>query len=135
MDLERILIATRGEIARRLIRYYSAQGMETVLAFAEPEVELSYMDDADYTVYLNGRTVPETYANPQRVLSAAIDAGCDAIHPGYCFLAERMDFYQMAAAANMPVIGCVPQVMVTVSSRMELRNAARSVGIPLVGLG
>jgi acetyl/propionyl-CoA carboxylase alpha subunit len=132
MDLARILIATRGEIARRLLRYYSAQGLETVLAFSEPEVDLSYMDDADYTVYLNGKTVPETYSDPSRVLSAAIDAGCDVIHPGYCFLAERMDFYQMAAGANMPVIGCIPQVLATISSRMQLREVARSVGIPLI---
>ena len=86
MDLARILIATRGEIARRLLAHFSAQGFETVLAFAEPEVDLSYMDDADYTVYLNGKTVEETYANPRRVLSAAIDSGCDVIHPGYFFL-------------------------------------------------
>jgi len=132
MDLARILIATRGEIARRLLAHFSAQGFETVLAFAEPEVDLSYMDDADYTVYLNGKTVEETYANPRRVLSAAIDSGCDVIHPGYCFLSERMDFFQMAASANMPVIGCVPQVLATVSSRMSLREAARSVGISLI---
>lgn len=132
MELARILIATRGEIARRLLRYYSDQGMETVLAFSEPEMDLGYMDDADYTVYLSGKTVAETYTDPSRVLSAAVDAGCDVIHPGYCFLAERLDFYQMAAAANMPVIGCIPQVMAIISSRMSLRDVASSVGIPLV---
>ena len=114
-----MLIATRGEIARRLLRYFRERGIETVIGFAEPEVELAYIEDADYPVYLNGRTVAETYANPRRVVSAALDAGCDAIHPGYCALAERVDFYQMAATSNMPVIGCVPTVLPTVVSRMK----------------
>ena len=127
-----MLIATRGEIARRLLRYFRERGIETVIGFAEPEVELAYIEDADYPVYLNGRTVAETYANPRRVVSAALDAGCDAIHPGYCFLAERVDFYQMAATSNMPVIGCVPTVLPTVVSRMKLRDAAGGVGIALI---
>jgi acetyl-CoA/propionyl-CoA carboxylase biotin carboxyl carrier protein len=132
VDIARVLIATRGEIARRLLKHFAAQGFETVLAFAEAEVDLSYMDDADYTVYLNGRSVEETYAHPSRVLSAALDAGCDVIHPGYCFLSERLDFFQMAANANMPVIGCVPQVLATISSRISLREVASSVGISLI---
>jgi len=73
-QVKRVLIANRGEIARRLIRYYKQRGVESVVAFSEADAEQDYLDEADYAVYLNGRTVNETYLDPQRVVSAAIDA-------------------------------------------------------------
>ena len=132
MELQRILVASRGEIARRLIRYYKGLGIETVAVFSEADVEQPWVEEADYPVYLNGKTVAETYMHPQRIVSAALDAGCDAIHPGYCFLAERVDFIQYALNANMGVIGNEPRALWRAVDRFELRKHAREVGIPLV---
>ena len=81
--ISRVLIANRGEIARRLIREFRERGIETVCVFSEDEADADWLDDADYAVYLNGKTVDETYLHVQRIISAAHDAGCDAIHPGY----------------------------------------------------
>ena len=73
MTMTKLLIANRGEIARRLTAYFQGRGIEVVLAFAECEAELSYLDDADYAVYLNGQTVNETYRNIERVVAASHD--------------------------------------------------------------
>ena len=104
--IQRVLIANRGEIASRLIRQFRAVGTETAVVFSEPDVDAPWVEEADYPVYLNGKTVAETYLDPMRVVAAACDAGCEAIHPGYCFLAERVDFVQLAEGANVAVIGC-----------------------------
>lgn len=132
MEIQRVLIANRGEIATRLIQYYKAQGIETVAAFSEPDVDQAWVQEADYPVYLNGRTVAETYLDPMRVVGAALDAGADAIHPGYCFLAERVDFVQLAVNANVAVIGFDPHRLWRAVDRFELRRHAREIGIPLI---
>ena len=89
MRIQRVLIANRGEIARRLIRMLAAHDIESVTVFSEPEVEQPWVDEADYAVYLNGATLADTYMNGRKLISSALDAAADAIHPGYCFLAER----------------------------------------------
>lgn len=132
MTVQRVLIANRGEIARRLIRFYKSIGIETVAAFSEPDVEQPCVQEADYPVYLTGKTVAETYLDPQKVVSACLDAGCEAIHPGYCFLAERVDFIQMALNANVGVIGSDPRSIWRAVDRFELRKHARELGIPLI---
>jgi acetyl/propionyl-CoA carboxylase alpha subunit len=130
--ISRVLIANRGEIARRLIREFRERGIETVCVFSEDEADADWLDDADYAVYLNGKTVDETYLHVQRIISAAHDAGCDAIHPGYCFLAEHADLYERAAAANLPIIGADPSVLIRVVDRFELAAVARHLSIPLI---
>lgn len=132
MTIQRVLIANRGEIARRLIRYFKEAGSETVSVFSEPDVEQPWVEEADYPTYLNGYTVAETYLNPMKVVSAALDGGCDAIHPGYCFLAERADFVQMCMNANVAVIGNDPNTLWKAVDRFELRKVARELNIPMI---
>ncbi len=130
--VKRVLVATRGEMARRLIEHYRRHGVESVVVFSEADAEQSYLDDADFAVYLNGRTVRETYLDPQRVVSAAVDAGCDAIHPGYCFLAEHVGFYTRATNANVLVYGCDPSLIERVVDRAHLRRLAASLNLPMI---
>ena len=130
--IERVLINARGEMAWRLIAFYREREIESVVVFSEADAEQPWLDDADYAVYLNGRTVAETYADARRVVSAAIDAGCDAIHPGYCFLAQRPDFFDAASKANMLVVGPDPRALIRVVDRMSLRGLAQKVGISLI---
>lgn len=130
--IARVLIANRGEVARRLIRQFKKEGIETVVVFSEPDVEQPWIEEADYAVYLNGRTVAETYMDARRVVSAAMDAGCDAIHPGYCFLAERPDFVKMAGMANLSVIGADFRVLTRAVDRFDLRRVARDLSIPII---
>ncbi len=129
--LRRVLIASRGATARRLIQFYHDLGVETAACFSEPDADLSYLDDADYPVYLGGRSVEETYLSPARVIEAAMDAGCEAIHPGTCFLAEHLGFYQAANTASLAVIGADPKALAQ-ADRIHLRRLARDRGIPVL---
>jgi acetyl/propionyl-CoA carboxylase alpha subunit len=129
VKLERVLIATRGVEAQRLLRHYRDRGVETALAFAEAEADASYLDDADYAVWLNGRTVAETWLHPQRVVEAAMDAGADAIHPGTHFLATHLGLYQLAGVNNLAVIGADPRILAQID-RLRLRRVARELGLP-----
>ncbi len=130
--MNRVLVATRGEMARRLIRFFRERDIETVSVFSEPDLEAPWVEEADYEVYLGGASVGETYMNPGRVLGAALDSGSDAVHPGYNFLAERPEFIDMAVRSNVPVLGVDPKALLRVQDRMGLRSAAASLGIPLI---
>ena len=98
--IQRVLIANRGEVARRLIRYFRERDIETVAVFSEPDAEHPWVEEADYACYLDGVTVPETYLDARKVVSAAMDSGADGVHPGYCFLADRSEFYEITELAN-----------------------------------
>lgn len=130
--LRRVLIANRGEIGRRLNITLHELGYETVACFTSVDSEEAWLEDADYQVYLTGEGEANTWRDPLRVLSAAMDAGCEAIHPGYCFLAEHVDFFAMSTNANMAVIGCDPQVIQKAVSRHYLRQIGRALGLPLL---
>lgn len=132
MNMERILIAGRGEFARRLIRHYRARGVETVSVFSEPDCDQPWVEEADYAVYLNGVSVSETYMDVHRILAAAVDSGSDSIHPGYCFLAERIDFIASAVNANVRVIATDPAIMQRGLDRFFLREIAGHLEIPLI---
>ena len=130
--MERVLIATRGEMAMRLIAHFREKGIETVSVFSEPDVDQPWVEEADYPVYLNGQTVEDTYLNARKVLSAAMDAGCEVIHPGYNFLAERIDFFDMAHVSNVAVIGADPKPLLEMGDALTLRRKAEKLGLPLL---
>jgi len=132
IKLERVMVAHRGAVARRLLAWYRAQGVETVIAFSEPDAEASWLDEADYDTYLNGRTVLETYLNPERVVSAAMDAGCDAVHPGNGFLAENTELYVRANNANLAVLGADPTVVAHAVDRTIQRGRVEAMGVPVI---
>ncbi len=132
MRLTRVLVATRGAMARRLIQHYRALGVETAVGFSEPDAELSYLDDADFPVFLNGRTVAETYLSASRVVEAAMDSGCEAVHPGNCFLADHLELYDLANQANLAVIGADVRSLAGAGDRVLLRRLAREQGIPVL---
>jgi acetyl/propionyl-CoA carboxylase alpha subunit len=130
--MNRVLLAGRGELTMRLVRYFRERGIETVTVFSEPEVEQPWVDEADYSVYLNGSTVEDTYLNAQRIIGAAHDAGCTVIHPGYCFFAERADFVAEANAANLRVISLDRASLERVNDRWTVRAVAEALGIPVI---
>jgi len=130
--MQRVLLAGRGELTRRLIRALRARDIESVSVFSEPEVEQPWVDEADYAVYLNGSTVEETYLDVTRIVSAAHDAGATVIHPGYCFLAERADFVAQANAANLRVMGLDREALERIADRWGVRKVATALGIPTI---
>ncbi len=129
MSLHRVLIACRGRLARRLVTTYRRMGIETVAAFSEPDAEQGYLDDADYDAYLVGSSVADTYNDAGNVLSAAMDAGCDAIHPGRGPLAGTPELVTLAANANVGIIGADPQYLLEVIDRALLADRVRAMGL------
>ena len=117
LAIERVLVGGRGIIARRVVAACRAHHLESVVVFSEPDAEQAVLDEASYAAYLNGRTVAETYLHPGRVLGCAMDAGCEALHPGTCFLAEHLGFHEAAANANVLVIGPPAPVVFRVVDR------------------
>ncbi|WP_432164655.1 biotin carboxylase N-terminal domain-containing protein [Streptomyces sp. bgisy031] len=96
-----LLVANRGEIARRVIRTARAMGLRTVAVYSEPDAAAAFVRDADAAVPLPGRTGAETYLNGEAVLAAARRAGADAVHPGYGFLSENAGFAAACAREGL----------------------------------
>lgn len=129
----RVLVASRGIVARHLIEVLSQEeDTETVSVFSEPDVEQPWVEEATFSTYLNGATVESTYLDVTRVVSAALDAGCDAVHPGVGLVAERLDFHSLARGANLPVIGTDPRVLLRSLDRGDLDKIAREANIPMI---
>ena len=87
--LERILIANRAEIACRIIRTARRLGIETVAVHSDADMDLPHARQADFAVNIGGAPASESYLVPHKLVNAARQLGCDAIHPGYGFLSEN----------------------------------------------
>lgn len=130
--LQRVLIAHRGTMAHRLAAHFRSRGIETVMAFSAPDADASWLEEGDYDAYLNGTSVAETYLHPQRIVSAAMDAGCDAVHPGNGLLAEEPELYVRANNANLAVLGADPTVVAHAVDRRVQRKRASTLGLDLL---
>ena len=92
--IQRLLIANRGEIARRIIRTCRRLGIEAVAVFSDADAYADFVTDADYAIGLGGNTPAESYLRGDAIVAAAAATGADAVHPGYGFLAENSEFAQ-----------------------------------------
>lgn len=101
----KILVANRSAIARRVIRAADARQIPTVSVYADPDAQAPYLAEASETIRLPGDRATETYLNIDAILAAAAQAGADAIHPGYGFLAESAEFARRVTAAGLTFIG------------------------------
>ena len=130
--IRRILVANRGEIARRVIRTAHAMGLQAVAIHSEPDADAPFVRDADLAVAIGGRTSAESYLVAEKVLDAARRAGADAIHPGYGFLSENPDFAAAVAAAGLVWIGPTPESMRAMALKVEAKRLVAAAGVPLV---
>ncbi len=129
---DRVLVATRGVQARRLITMLRDEGLETVAVFHGSDVEQPWIEDADFPQYLNGDTVAETYLDPNRLVAAALDTGCEMVHPGYGLLAEDLDFHDIAVRSNVGVLGVATDVIKRHHDRFRLLQLVQGAAIPAV---
>jgi acetyl/propionyl-CoA carboxylase alpha subunit len=130
--IRRLLVANRGEIARRVIRTCHALGIETVAIFSDPDRSAPFVDEATYAVSLGGTTSAESYLDSALVLDAARRSGADAIHPGYGFLSENAEFAQAVADAGLVWVGPTPDSMRAMALKVEAKRIAATAGVPLV---
>ena len=131
-SITRLLVANRGEIARRVIRTADELGIETVAVFSEPDRGLPFVDEATYAVALGGTTSAESYLDAAKILDAARRTGADAIHPGYGFLSENPGFAEAVTAAGLVWVGPTPSSMRAMALKVEAKRIAADAGVPLV---
>jgi 3-methylcrotonyl-CoA carboxylase alpha subunit len=130
--ITRLLVANRGEIARRIIRTCDELGIETVAVFSDPDREAPFVDEATYAVALGGSTSAESYLDAAKVLDAARRSGADAVHPGYGFLSENPDFASAVSDAGLVWVGPTPASMRAMALKVEAKRIAADAGVPLV---
>ena len=129
---QRILIANRGEIAVRIIRACRELGITSVAVYSTADHESLHTMLADEAICI-GRPAPsESYLNMESILSAAITAKVDAIHPGYGFLSENAKFARMCRECGIAFIGPPPEVIQKMGNKQEARNTMLSVKVPVV---
>jgi propionyl-CoA carboxylase alpha chain len=107
--IRRILVANRGEIARRVFRTAHSLGIATVAVHSDIDSDAPFVKDADRSVRLPGSTSSETYLDGAKVIAAALASGADAIHPGYGFLSENPGFARAVREAGLIWIGPTPE--------------------------
>jgi propionyl-CoA carboxylase alpha chain len=133
MTIQRILVANRGEIARRVFTTARRLGIGTVAVFSDADAGLPFVAEADLAVRLPGNTPAETYLRGDLVIEAALASGADAIHPGYGFLSENAEFARAVAAAGLTWIGPTPDSIDSMGSKIAAKKLMADAGVPVFG--
>jgi acetyl-CoA/propionyl-CoA carboxylase biotin carboxyl carrier protein len=131
-EFKRVLIANRGEIALRVVRACRDAGLASIAVYAGPDAGAPFARLADEAVPLPGTSAAGTYLDMARLLAAAEQAGADAVHPGYGFLAENAEFARAVLDAGLTWIGPPPDVIRALGDKVQARAIAARVGAPLV---
>ena len=132
MSPKKILVANRGEIARRIFRTCREQGIATVAVYSDADADALHVAEADEAVLLGEAAPVKSYLAIDKVLGAARRTGADAIHPGYGFLSERPAFAEACAAAGITFIGPSASAMETMGDKVKARRAMIEAGVPVV---
>lgn len=130
--MKRILIANRGEIARRVIRSARFLGLETIAVHSAADAGAQHVVEADYAVSIGPAPARESYLNIANVLEAARVMQADAVHPGYGFLSESAEFAEAVGAAGLTWIGPAPETLRSMGDKQRAREIARGAGVPVV---
>ncbi len=130
--LSKVLVANRGEIAVRVIRGCHEEGMQAVAVYSDADEQALHVRMADEAVHVGGAASSESYLITERILKAALDTGCDGVHPGYGFLSENAEFAQAVMDAGLVWIGPPPQAIVDMGSKTGARQRMYAAGVPLV---
>lgn len=132
MPIRRLFVANRGEIAVRIIRAAHALDMEAVQAYSEADADMLAVRLADHAVCVGPPQATRSYLNGPGLISAAVGAGCDAIHPGYGFLSESAEFVEAVETAGLTFVGPSAETIRRMGDKVAAREAASDAGVPVV---
>ena len=130
--IRRLLVANRGEIARRLIRGAHDAGCEAVAVYAADDAASPHVGEADAAVLLPGASLAETYLSAAALVGAAAAAGADALHPGYGFLSENPSLAEACAAAGVVWVGPSPDAMRVMGHKARAKELVAAAGVPIL---
>lgn len=129
-----VLVANRGEIARRVFRTCRELGIRTVAVHSDADADAPFVADADLAVRLPGSSPTDTYLRGDLVIDAALKAGADAIHPGYGFLSENAGFARAVADAGLTWIGPAPETIDAMGSKIRAKELMAAGGVPILSV-
>ena len=129
--INKVLIANRGEIAVRIIKTLRRLHIASVAVFADNDANALHRRMADEACPLGAGDLKDTYLNVRKIIDAALDAGADAIHPGYGFLSESPELVEACEANNLIFIGPDAKSMRLMGNKIEARKVAIKHGIPV----
>jgi acetyl-CoA carboxylase biotin carboxylase subunit len=131
--IESLLVANRGEIARRIVRTASRLGIRTVVVYASPDADLPFVAEAGQAVPIGKPGTPpaQAYRDVDALLAAAKATGVRAVHPGYGFLSENAEFARAVAAQGLTWVGPGPDAIAAMGDKINARNLMAAAGVPV----
>ena len=127
-----VLVANRGEIARRVFRTARRMGLRTVAVYSDVDAQAPFVSEADAAIRIGPAAARESYLNIASIIDAARESGADLIHPGYGFLSERAEFAEAVAAAGRTFVGPSPGVLRVLGDKAQAKAAAERAGVPVL---
>ena len=128
---KKVLVANRGEIALRIIRACKELGVRSVAVYSEADIDSMHVQLADEAICIGPGPSAESYLKANRIISAAVIANVDAIHPGYGFLSENPDFAEMCETSKIKFIGPSADVISRMGDKNEARATAKKYKVPV----
>ncbi|MFE4711082.1 MULTISPECIES: acetyl-CoA carboxylase biotin carboxylase subunit [unclassified Paenibacillus] len=132
MNIQKVLIANRGEIAVRIIRACRELGISTVAVYSEPDRDSLHVRLADEAYCIGPMPSKDSYLNFTNIMSVATLTECDAIHPGYGFLAENADFAEICESCNITFIGPSPEAITRMGDKAVAKDTMKQAGVPVI---
>lgn len=130
--IKKVLIANRGEIAVRIIRACREMGIETVAVYSEADREALHTQLADEAYCIGEAEASDSYLNMERIISATVVSGADAIHPGFGFLSENSKFAELCQKCNITFIGPSAEVIAKLGDKSQARNTMVEANVPVI---
>jgi len=130
--IRNVLVANRGEIARRIFRTCAELGIARTAVFSDADASSLHVAEADVAVRLPGNASSETYLRPDLLIEAARAAGADAVHPGYGFLSENADLARAVIEAGLVWVGPLPEAVEAMGSKVEAKQMMDRAGVPVL---
>ena len=127
-----VLIANRGEIAVRIIRTCKLLGVKTVAVYSDVDVNALHVKLADRAIRIGPADPGDSYLNIDRLVETAVDAGVDALHPGYGFVSENWNLAETCRQAGIKFVGPEPRTLVIAGNKVDCKRIARRAGVPVI---